>query len=77
VATEIRPPDPTGIARPSHDMSISGRLMPYLWLIVGATLTLTGASNADGGRWFLLGPGVVCLAVTAGIWRVDWGRVPV
>jgi len=58
-------------------MSISGRLMPYLWLIVGATLTLTGASNADGGRWFLLGPGVVCLAVTAGIWRVDWRRVPV
>ena len=61
---------------PLGDLSLSGALMPYLWGLVGLTLAITGASNVDGGRWYLLGPGLACMAMAAGIWRVDWARVP-
>ncbi len=67
---------PSDRRRPSADLSLSGRLLPYLWLIVGIDLVMAGAAGVDGGRWFLLGPGLACLAVTAGIWRVDWSRMP-
>jgi uncharacterized protein YoxC len=61
---------------PLEDLSLSGSLMPPLWGLVGLTLAITGASNVDGGRWYLLGPGLACMGMAAGIWRLDWARVP-
>jgi Methyl-accepting chemotaxis protein (MCP) signalling domain len=61
--------------RPSQDVSLSGRLLPYLWLVAGLDMTLTGLTTT-AGRWYLLAPGLISIVVSAAIWRLDWKTVP-
>ena len=61
--------------RPSQDVSLSGRLLPYQWLVAGPDMTLTGLTTT-AGRWYLLAPGLISIVVSAAIWRLDWKTVP-
>jgi len=62
--------------RPSDDLTLSGPLLPWLWLCGGASLILSGMAVPSPGRWWAIGCGIAALAVSAGMYPLDWARVP-
>ena len=65
----------TGHGHPSHDLSLSGRLLPPLWLVNGFAAVLLGFSDSPR-TYGLAGIGLAAIVVGLGLWRVDWTRVP-
>jgi len=62
--------------RPSADLSLSGPLLPVLWLFGGTALVLSGLAQGGAPRWWSIGGGCAALAVSALIWRWNWSQVP-
>ncbi|GAB1694272.1 methyl-accepting chemotaxis protein [Krasilnikovia sp. M28-CT-15] len=65
-----------GRRSPLEDRSISGRLLPRLFLPTGLAGVIIGLSNVDGYRGSLLIRGLMACVIAAAMWRVNWDRVP-
>ncbi|GAB1694093.1 methyl-accepting chemotaxis protein [Krasilnikovia sp. M28-CT-15] len=64
-----------GRRSPLDDRSISGRLLPRLFLPAGLAGVVIGVANVDGSRWSLLIRGLLACVIAAATWRVNWDRV--
>ncbi|MDQ1287597.1 MAG: methyl-accepting chemotaxis protein [Actinomycetota bacterium] len=68
--SELRKPNPM------DDMSLSGPLMPPMWLASGVA-AFVGALGVEGrNRPLLLVAGATVTAISLSVWRLDWERVP-
>ncbi|MEU7907138.1 methyl-accepting chemotaxis protein [Actinoplanes sp. NPDC049118] len=65
-----------GRRSPLEDRSVSGRLLPRLFLPAGLAGLVIALSNVEGHRGLLLIRALAALAVAAATWRVNWDRVP-
>ncbi|BFU42510.1 methyl-accepting chemotaxis protein [Krasilnikovia sp. MM14-A1004] len=61
---------------PLDDRSISGKLLPRLFLPTGLAGVIIGLSNVDGYRWSLLIRGLMACVIALAMWRVNWDRMP-
>jgi methyl-accepting chemotaxis protein len=58
------------------DMSLSGPLMPPVWLASGIASFVGSLGVSDGKRPLLLGAGAVVTVIAVSVWRIDWDRIP-
>ncbi|BFU42721.1 methyl-accepting chemotaxis protein [Krasilnikovia sp. MM14-A1004] len=65
-----------GRRSPLDDRSISGKLLPRLFLPSGLASVIIALSNVDGYRGSLLIRGLIAIALAAATWRVNWDRTP-
>ncbi|GAB1642750.1 methyl-accepting chemotaxis protein [Krasilnikovia sp. MM14-A1259] len=65
-----------GRRSPLEDRSISGKLLPRLFLPAGLAGLIIALSNVEGHRGLLLVRALASCAVAAALWRVNWDRVP-
>ncbi|MCU7723877.1 methyl-accepting chemotaxis protein [Actinoplanes sp. KI2] len=61
---------------PLEDRSISGKLLPRLFLPTGVAGVIIGLANVDGYRGSLVSRGLIACVIAAAMWRVNWDRVP-
>lgn len=67
----------TGQARRELDFSLTGRMLPPLWIAAGLSFSFAAVVVADSGRAAGLTLGVLGVIVGSALTAVNWSTVPV